>query len=497
MEKPEQRTASLMPDKTENRQAFQTILIAVLLFFACWWYTGNLEQSVLLLTGACGFLCILGVFFYAFQWYYLLLVALIPYSIDFIVFGGAKLNFPAEGLLAMAIPVVLVFNKSYRNGLKYAGEHPVFKMLLVLLLLQLITGLQGNYIDVSIKRFVIELLFIAGFFGIVHMVTDPKKLVWFYLAYAIGLIPVMYTTLSKHIHYEFNPRTVFNICEPHYNDHTIYGACLAFIIPILVIVVFQPRIFRISGWMNTLLAVVLFFVIASEVLALSRAALLSIIVALLFYALLRYKMQFRSLIIGLGIAGSIVWYFHEDIYDSVQQNEAVSNDGELINHFSSVSNIKSDASNLERINRWICAWRMFEERPLLGFGPGTYQFEYNRFQTLDNKTYISTNAGDRGNAHSEYMTSLSEMGIGGLILFLIIVFGSIYYGMQNHYGLTDPLLKRINLGVLLGLITFYFHGIFNAFLDQSKMAFLVFTALGIIVWINLRLKHGKEEKSLG
>ena len=35
------------------------------------------------------------------------------------------------------------------------------------------------------------------------------------------------------------------------------------------------------------------------------------------------------------------------------------------------NNVSTDASNLERINRWNCAIRMYAERPFLGHGPGT------------------------------------------------------------------------------------------------------------------------------
>ena len=34
---------------------------------------------------------------------------------------------------------------------------------------------------------------------------------------------------------------------------------------------------------------------------------------------------------------------------------------------------------------------MFNEKPIYGFGPGTYQFEYSSFQDPDDKTIISTN----------------------------------------------------------------------------------------------------------
>ena len=55
--------------------------------------------------------------------------------------------------------------------------------------------------------------------------------------------------------------------------------------------------------------------------------------------------------------------------------------------------------------------RMFKDRPLLGHGPGTYMFLYAPYQKPSEKTIISTNAGNRGNAHSEYLGPMAESGI--------------------------------------------------------------------------------------
>jgi O-antigen ligase len=463
---------------------FQVVLITILFAFLAFGYYKNLLDTAIAVTAICALTILVLLFIFRFDYYHLLLIALIPISVDMVLVGGAKLNFPSEGLLAIAIPVILFFNKSYRTGFSKAILHPITLLIFTWLLIQLITSLLSTHIDVSLKRFVIQLFFVFGFFGIVHMLKEKRKLSSFYFAYAIGLIPVMYFTIKQHIHFNFQPQVVFSICQPYFNDHTVYGACLAFIIPFLVIFLRNATVTSIQSWRKMGLIVLTTLIVASEILALSRAALLSLIVALFFWGLLYYKVAFRKVILGVVILCSTIGVFYEDIYANIEKNEAVSNDGELINHFSSVSNIKSDASNLERINRWICAYRMFEEKPLSGFGPGTYQFEYNRFQTVANKTYISTNSGDRGNAHSEYLSALSEMGLFGGISFVLLVFSSIYYGMQNHYKVMDPLLKKLNLAALLGLITYFFHGIFNAFLDQSKMAFLVFTALALIVWIN-------------
>lgn len=471
-------------------------IVAALLVAVGFWWKGDLADVSLLIALTCGIVLVLLTLFARFSWYYYALIAVIPVSLEMGIIGGARLSFPAEGMVVLLIPTALLFNRTYRQKLGQILMHPLAFLLIVDLFFLLFISFFSTHIDVSLKRVLIRLLFFFGFFITVQLFEDKKKLIWPWIFYSIGLIPVMFFTLKNHIHHDFNPRVVFNICAPYYNDHTVYGACLAFIIPMLTIILVKRRLFNISRLVFSVLLITFIFILISEVLALSRAALLSIIFAGVFALLLKYRVRFMHLMVGLLIAGGVVWGMSEDIYSSIEQNESVSNDGELINHFSSVTNVNSDASNLERINRWICAWRMYEKKPLTGFGPGTYQFEYNQFQTIVNKTYISTNTGDRGNAHSEYLTYLSETGIIGLLIFIGIVLGSVYLGMKNHYLLVDPALKALNLGVLLGLITFFFHGLFNSFIDQSKMAFLVFTALGTLVWISnngLKLEQKSEE----
>lgn len=473
-------------------QVLAVLCIAAILL-AGWWYWGSFTTASLYFTLTCCAVIIFGLLIYASRWYFLALVGLIPISLDAAVFGGAKLSLPSEGLLLGGIMVWLYFNRSYLNGFRDVLRHPIVVLFGLLFLTELFSALLSDYVDVSLKRLFIHVLFFLGFFVTIQSFRTTKELREPFLAYAIGLVPVMILTLITHANYNFAPQVVFSICQPFYNDHTVYGACMAFVLPMLFILISGYRKMELTKRKRNWLIALTLLILISEILALSRAALLSLIVAMLFYLLLRYRVTFRNLLLGIAGLLTIVWIFSNDIYSAVERNESVSNDGELVNHFSSVANVKNDASNLERINRWICAVRMFEEHPVLGFGPGTYQFEYNRYQTVSNKTYISTNRGDRGNAHSEYLAFLSESGILGFVLFLAIVLLGLYYGMQNHYALKNDFLKRINLGVLLGLVSYFFHGIFNSFLDQSKLAFLFFAALGIIVWINRRLKDETKE----
>jgi putative inorganic carbon (HCO3(-)) transporter len=92
---------------------------------------------------------------------------------------------------------------------------------------------------------------------------------------------------------------------------------------------------------------------------------------------------------------------------------------------------------LERINRWKSAFRMFDDKPFLGFGPGTYMFKYASYQMSYEKTIISTNAGDMGNAHSEYFGPLSEQGLFGMITYLGLIITILVVAIRRYYKIKD------------------------------------------------------------
>lgn len=478
---------------TLRKNAFFLIpLFAIIVVLGVWLVTHDLDDTYTVILGTCLVLLTIGILFFNLWWYYTLLVVLIPISVNMAVVGEVELNFPSEGLLLLLLPVILFFNHTYQATFLRLCKHPITIMLFLDIILHVILSFFSTHFDISLKRTVIHIIFIGVYYVLANMLTR-KTLVKPWLMYAVGILPVMVLTFIHHAEYAFSLRSVPKICHPYYDDHTIYGACLAFIIPILLILILNRRLFQFSKPIYISLILLFALIVVSELFTLSRASNISLFVALGFYILLRWKVKFSSILLLLGVLVATLFYFRNNIYEQLSQTKAVSNDGDLVNHFSSVTNVDTDASNAERINRWVCAWRMFEERPWFGFGPGTYQFEYYKYQTREFQTYISTYQGDRGNAHSEYFTYLSEMGIMGLIVFMLTIFVSIYYGMQNHYQLDDAVLKMINLGVLLGLMTYVFHGIFNSFFDQNKLAFLYFTALGTIVWINQRMKSENTE----
>ena len=168
----------------------------------------------------------------------------------------------------------------------------------------------------------------------------------------------------------------------------------------------------------------------------------------------------------------------------LEQNR-VESSGEFAEHVQSMSNISTDQSNLERINRWSCAVRMWKDRPLFGFGPGTYQFEYGRYQRSFEKTRISTDFGTRGNAHSEYLGPLAEAGVFGLLSLLLVIGTTIYTGIRVHFTSKRKSIRIISVAALIGLVSYYLHGLLNNFLDTDKISVLFWGYTAMLVAMDI------------
>jgi O-antigen ligase len=138
---------------------------------------------------------------------------------------------------------------------------------------------------------------------------------------------------------------------------------------------------------------------------------------------------------------------------------------------------------------------MFEDKPLFGYGPGTYMFNYAPYQLSKDRTIISTNSADGGNAHSEYLGPMAESGFMGLVTFLVFLIVVLYTGIHAYSRTSDKRLKTLLMGALLGLITYYIHGTMNNFLDTDKLSVPYWGFSAIIVAIDIYTRKIQSEST--
>lgn len=402
------------------------------------------------------------------------------------------MHLPTEPIL---VGILLLFVFAWLSGKRIdrgITGHPVSIMIYVYLGWMVLTTVTSTLPLVSVKMLLTRIWFIVVFYFILAVLfRDTKNWERFIWLYTLAFIPVIFYTLIRHSGYGlYDQRAANFVMSPFFNDHTSYGAALAFFIPSLLGMVF-------SDWMSKrkkyLAGSVLFLFFIALVFSYTRAAWLSLIFGLGIWLVIKLKLKFRKIFLVLVAFIAIIFAFQDQILMSLEKNSQDSS-SDLFEHLTSMTNISTDASNLERINRWNCAIKMFKEKPFFGWGPGTYAMEYGPFQLKRDRTIISTNYGDGGNAHSEYLGAMAESGIFGVLTYVLVVVFVMYFGINAYSRARDRKTRTMALSAIIGLSTYYFHGILNNFLDTDKISlpFWGFTAMLIVIDLQTRL----EEKLL-
>lgn len=423
----------------------------------------------------------------------LLISFVVPLSINLEnIDAGLSISLPAEPLLFGVLIIFLsklLYERQYDEKI---AKHPISIVIYIMLGWMLFTTFTSELPVVSLKYLVSRLWFVVPFYFVASLVFKKlSNIHWFIWLYIGSLIIVIIYTFIRHASFGFSEDSAHWVMSPLYNDHTAYGAALAMYLIFSVGYLFYPGL-----KFNRRLVVGIFtsVLLLGIILSLSRAAWISLAGALGVLIVVVLKIKFRWILLSFTAFLFIFITFQHEIIDMLEKNKQDSST-DLIEHVQSISNISSDASNLERINRWQAAFRLFDERPVLGWGPGTYQFVYGPYQRSKEKTIISTNSGDKGNAHSEYIGPLSEMGFPGMSIILILVGTMVYTGIKTYHKAKTKEVKVITISATLALVSYFIHGLLNNFLDTDKLSIPVWGCTAILVVMDVFYADKTEIKS--
>ncbi len=406
-------------------------------------------------------------------------------NIEELEFGGVGMFLPTEPLL-FGVMVIFILKILYdREYDMTVLKHPITIAILINSTWLIITTLTSTMPFVSFKFLLARMWFIIAFYFIATQLFKKfQNIRLFFWLYLIPLAGVALYTFLHHSQYGFAERPAHWVMQPFFKDHTVYGAVVAMMFPIMILLFTLKRYTKykvITGLMCCILALGIIF-------SYGRAAWISLLVA--FAVSLIYLLRVRGAIVlsAATLLLLIVGLFWTDIVDKLEKNEQDSTSENLEEHVQSITNISTDASNLERINRWNSAIEMFKERPVIGWGPGTYAFQYAPFQSSEDITIISTNAGDGGNAHSEFFGPLAEAGVFGALTFVLILVIFYYRASLLYYRLPKGELRTIVFFIILSFTSYVINGTLNNFLDTDKASVPFWAFIAMIVAIDLNSK---------
>jgi len=469
-----------------NIRIFFLLPLLFLAFGLVFYYLFNNNFIIYLSLLPLAFLLIILAIFYT-EKLFLISVFLTPLSVSLRELGFADghqsldLSLPTEPVFAGLLLLGLI-HQIYFNFLeKKFVNHALSYLIILQLIWIIITSITSTMPVVSIKFFISRLWLVgSSFYFASYLFKHLKNIYSFIILYLLGLLIVILQTTIKHAGFGFSDEVSNWIMTPFYNDHTAYGAAISLFLPVTIGFIFLK---------NKSLNYRLFFVIASVLLlsgiylSTARAAWLSIVGSCFILLTLLLKIKFRTIFIFIVTVFSVFFVFQNEIIISLEKNKADS-EGNKADNIGSITNIKTDPSNVERLNRWNCALRMYDEKPFFGFGPGTYILQYAPFQKSSEKTIISNNDGSNGNAHSEYLGPLAEQGLIGTMIVLLLTCVFYFKSYKLYYSIKDYNLKILVGSIIVGMSTYFIHGFLNNFLDSDKLAVPFWGFLAIIVAID-------------
>lgn len=408
-------------------------------------------------------------------------------------FAGVGMFLPTEPLLFGVMTIFflkLLYERVFDQSVL---KHPITIAIFIYIAWILITTITSTMPLVSIKFLLARMWFIVVFYFIGTQLFNTKSsILTFAWVYLIALVIVASYTFVHHSMYGFAERPAHWVMQPFFKDHTVYGAVLAMMFPIALMLFSLKRYTRY----RLLTGIMLFILALGIIFSYGRAAWISLLIAFGVSIIYLLKLR-RTFVISIAsLALLFITIFWTDIINALEKNEQDSTSENLTEHVQSITNISTDASNLERINRWNSAIEMFKRKPILGWGPGTYAFQYAPFQSADDLTIISTNAGDMGNAHSEFIGPLAEEGILGMLSFILIIVFFYYRASILYFRLPKSEVRSIVFFTILAFTSYIINGTLNNFLDTDKASVPFWSFIAIIVAIDLNWEKMIQKKTL-
>lgn len=456
---------------------FLAAIFLVITTFVLWKYPGYFIFFMAFM-----FIVSAGIFisYTGFDKVYPLLLFSLPVSVLLPVSGETTLQFPSEIIVASVAFGVFIHWVRKPNDFSSLFNKAEIWCLVFFLIATAATVLFSEMFMVSVKAFIIKSIYAIAFIGGGYLFFRKSVLpaqLFNGLFFSLAIVAVVIFT--SHAKFDFAKGIANYVTEPFFKDHTIYSAFLVFVIPFVFIAANYTRKGTLVYWVLGV-ALIVALIVSS-----SRAALLSFVVALVLAAFVRIGLNFKYFLLLTGTVFGLLLFNSDSLLYSSKSIKADSNarNATIEDQTISVVSISNDESNAERLNRWLCAWRMFEEKPLTGFGPGTYQFVYFPFQREYEMTKISISnpynikKGRGGTAHNEYLLILSESGIIAAAAFLVLVLLTYRRAINAIKLLKSPMAYAM----LIGFTSLTVHSLFNNFLDTDKIAALFYLPIAFFM----------------
>ena len=294
-------------------------------------------------------------------------------------------------------------------------------------------------------------------------------------------------TMVRHAAAGFTFASSNKVMRPIFRNHVNYA---------IMLLAFLPYYWYLIRTTSSKMKVVFFALLAYLLVAIyfsyTRAAQASVLLAIAFYWVVKWRLVKVAIGLSLvGLLGIALFMSTNNKYLDYAPDFDKTIAHKNFNNILEATSKMEDISTVERFYRWVAGGYMVAEKPLLGFGPATFYFQYRAHTVTSYKTYVSDNP-EKSGIHNNYLMIAVEQGIPGLLIFLSFTFLPLLYVEKLFHKLSDHRDRALVFaaGTCFFLISVTI--LINDLIEADKIGPLYFLSAGVVVFYDVRSRRVED-----
>lgn len=417
-----------------------------------------------------------------YKWVYLALLASIPVSVQ-LELGSLSLDMPSEPLMILLTGVFIIELLAGRYAEKGRRVY-LFHILIALLLAWTVFSSLISFFPARSGKFLLaKIWYVIPFIFITDTcIRSPKDLKAAFWAFFLPTVLVSLIISTKHALVGFSFEDAHLIVNPFFPNAVIYGSLLTLFVPIVWL---ARSWYPINSIAHYLILIGVGILLLGILLSFKRGAWLITMLLPVIFLLVKFKI-FGRLVLAAPVVLAIVLSFL--LYDNTfyrfapDYEKTIWHEGDFNAHIGATFS-GTEISGMERFYRWVAAKNMVAERPLVGFGPSTFNQVYKEYADDAFRTYVSDNP-EQSTTHNYFLMTFTEQGMIGGGIFLFLCLFMLYKAYLLYHKLPSLEMRNIAMALLLSLTVILFHSLLNELIEVDKV--------GGAFWIVLVLIHKLE-----
>lgn len=418
------------------------------------------------------------------QFIFFLLIFSLPWSVEYNFNPTLGTDLPDEPLMLLTAFLFIVYWFYKPPALSATWKHPLIFLLLVhFVWIGIATLFSADWL-ISLKFLAAKTWYAGAFvFTPILLFKNKKAIKIAAVIFLVSMLTLTMLSLYRHYRLGFSFANINNAVSPFFRNHVNYSAMLVCTVPVWV------ALFQFHKKSHFLILPVMSIVLTALFLSYARGAWLALIIGAVSYWLIKKrKLVIAFVIASVLIIASVFWIKSNDRYlEYAHDFRTTIFHKNFEEHLVATYKLK-DVSTAERFNRWIAGVRMIKDEWVTGFGPNTFYYNYRPYTIPAFKTWVSDNK-DHSTVHNYFLLTIIEQGIPGLLFFLLLLGGLLYYSEHLYKRVQDRFYKITAMAcgvMLMMIITVNF---LSDLIETDKVGSLFFLCLATLVAIDLNTRN--------